>query len=167
MTKLMHFWRLPHREKLWLLCLFPYSGVVRLALLIIPFRWLAPLLGVHHHNHQLSPLVPPHILQFAWRAGRIVTLATRYTPWQSKCLVQAVLVRTLFAVYNVPYALYLGVTLTKDAQKPMKAHAWVKVGPWIVIGREGHRQYTVVSAFVSPSTLQPSTLQKGVNETHP
>jgi len=144
------FWHLPGQEKVWLLCLFLYSGVVRLALLILPFRWLAPLLGVHHKNHQLSPLVAQPMLHAASRIGRIVEIATRYTPWESKCLVQAILVRTMFACYKIPYVLHLGTVLTRGEKRSMKGHAWVKVGPRIVIGRKGHFQYAVVSSFVSP-----------------
>ncbi len=141
---------MPIRDKVWLCPLFIYSGIVRLAILILPFRTLAPLLGQHHRNVQLSPLATPIQLEQAWRIGRIVRTATRWTPWQSKCLVQAILVRSLFTYYEIPYVLYLGTTLTEEGEAPMKSHAWIKVGPWIVIGREGHRKYHVVGSFISP-----------------
>ncbi len=159
--KLGSFWRLPWREKAWLFILFPISGFIRLSLLTIRFRWLVRSLGQHYKNHQVSSLVSQQELDVAWRIGRITALVARYTPWQSKCLVQAVMARILLNFYHIPHVICLGARLTGDHTDPMKAHAWVKVGPWVVTGREGHQSYPVVSVFVS-STLLP---QK-INRTH-
>lgn len=154
--KLQRLWHLPLHEKYWIVFLYPYSGIIRFALLSAPFRWLAHGLGQHYHNVQFSPLVSAQQRQQAWRIGRIVERIAAYTPWQSKCLVQAIMVRTLLSVYGIPYILYIGASLTKNTDTPMKAHAWVKVGPWVVSGREGHKAYAVVSAFVSQQTITHS-----------
>ena len=39
---------------------------------------------------------------------RIVEIAGRSTPWRPKCLVEAIMVRTLLAYYRIPYVLHLG-----------------------------------------------------------
>ncbi len=153
LKKISSLWHLPWCEKIWLTLLYPLSGVIRFTILTMRFSWLAPLLGQHHKNYQLSPLVSQPMLQRAWRIGRIVELTSRYTPWQSKCLVQAIMVRILLGYYRIPYVMHLGTRLTKNASAPMKAHAWVKVGPWIIVGREGHQAFTIVSSFISPSLL--------------
>lgn len=147
-------WRLPLREKCWLVLLYPYSGLVRAAILILPFRLLSPRLGRCYKNNQLSPLVSDSQKMRAWRIGRIAELVARYTPWESKCFVQAIMVRTLLGYYGIPYVLHLGAMMTGETTIPMKAHAWVKVGPWVVAGREGHRAYGIVSTFVTPSVLE-------------
>ncbi len=146
-------WRLPVREKCWILFLYPYSGLIRLMILTVPFKWLSYLLGQHYQNHQLSPLVSDSQRLVAWRIGRITELTACYTPWESKCLVQAIMARTLLGFYHIPYIIHLGAKMSNEINLPMKAHAWVKVGGWVIAGREGHRRFGIVSSFVAPSVI--------------
>jgi len=151
------FFRLPAREKLWFVFAWFLSGVIRLFLLILPFRWIAPRLGLHLNNTQLCAVTPEKQRKLAWRIGKITELACKYTPWQSKCLVQAMVARTLLGYYKIPYVMHLGVAKTDNAEDLLKAHAWLSVGPWIITGRDGHKQFTIVSTFISPAVLgQPS-----------
>jgi len=153
LRKFASFMRTPLREKLWFFWLFFLSGLIRAALLILPFRLLAPWLGQHHQNYQLASVTSEQQRLMAWRIGRITELATSYTPWQSKCLVQAMAAKALLAHYKIPYVLHLGVTKAGQSIDALKAHAWLSVGPWIITGREGHRAFTIVSTFVAPSIL--------------
>jgi len=141
------------REKLWLVMLYPFSGLVRAAILTLPFRLLARHLGQHNQNYELSPLVSEQQRMLAWRIGRVTELVACYTPWESQCLVQAIMARTLLGFYGIPYVMYLGARMPGDLEETINAHAWVKVGPWIITGRQGHQTYCIVSSFVSPSVL--------------
>lgn len=147
------FLRLPWREQLWFLLLWPASGLVRAMILLVPFRWYARLLGERMGNDQLRMLVDEQGELRAWRIGRIVGQVARFTPWESKCLVQAILARLMCGWYRTPYVLHLGVTRSGAAGKPLKAHAWLSVGRWIVVGGEGSRAFTVVSTYVPPKLL--------------
>jgi len=147
------FLRLPAREKAWFMFAWLFSGIVRASLLSIPFRWIAPRLGTHFNNTQLCALTTEDKRKLAWRIGKITELATKYTPWESKCLVQAMVARVLLGYYKIPYIMHLGVTKTEDPDNLLKAHAWLYVGPWVITGREGHKQFTVVSTFITPSLL--------------
>jgi hypothetical protein len=75
-------------------------------------------------------------------------LTARYTPWETKCLVQATMARFLLGVYGIPYILHLGTLMTHNDEEPLKAHAWVKVGPWIIVGGEGHQAFAIVGSWV-------------------
>ncbi len=147
------FWHLPQREKAWFFLLIPLSGAVRLVLCVMPFNWYARHLGEHHKNYQLSPLVSSSELERARGIGRTIALVSRYTPWQSKCLVQAVMARIMLGYYGIPYIMHLGTKLTRESSSSMKGHAWVKVGARIIVGREGHKTYTIVGSFVASSLL--------------
>ena len=161
LRKCRTFLTMRHREKIWFLFLFPLSGLIRAAILTIPFRHVAPYLGRHHQNYQLAALATKNQMQTAWRIGRITELASKFTPWDSKCLVQVVMVRCLLAYYKIPYVIHLGVVKARTGAEPlengelMKAHAWLAVGQWIVSGREGHKAFTIVSTFVQPALLEP------------
>jgi hypothetical protein len=148
--KLLTFWRMPLREKTWFFLFYPYSGIIRLAILTLPFRILSPRYGVFCRNDQLSTLVTSEQQLTAWRMGRMADQVSCYTPWESKCLVQALMVRTLLGYYRIPYVMHLGATLTDDSNEPMKAHAWVRVGRWVVSGGDGHQAFGIVGSFVSP-----------------
>ena len=147
--KLITFYRIPLREKLWLTFLYPYSGIIRAATLLLPFNQLAKLLGHHSQNVQLSSLATEEEYLRASRIGRITEITSRYTPWKSKCLVQAIMARTLLGYYGIPYVFHFGAHITGDSKESMKAHAWVKVGPRIITGRKGHKSYGIVATYTS------------------
>jgi len=157
LRKFRSFLAIRNREKFWFFLLNVLSGLIRAAILTIPFRRIAPYMGRHFRNEQLAALATQEQLQTAWRIGRITDLVARYTPWESKCLVQAIMVRALLGYYNIPYVMHLGVTKSMAQESGveggsiLKAHAWLSVGPWIVTGRDGHRAFTIVSTFVQPS----------------
>lgn len=68
-------------------------------------------------------------------------------------MVEAILTHWLLNRYRVPHVICLGAYLTKDPSEPMKAHAWVRVGPRIIVGAAGHQRYAVTAVFVSPEQL--------------
>tara|TARA_R110002167_G_scaffold81044_3_gene222175 strand:- start:111 stop:599 length:489 start_codon:yes stop_codon:yes gene_type:complete len=146
-------WKLPLREKVWLILLFPYSGFIRASTYIFPFRIFSKALGLHYQNHTLSTVVTEQQRMLAWRIGKIVELATRATPWEAKCLVQAAMARTLLGYYHIPYVLHIGARITHEESEPLKAHAWVKVGPRVIIGGGGLQAFGIVSTFISPTLL--------------
>ncbi|MCG8609176.1 MAG: lasso peptide biosynthesis B2 protein [Pseudomonadales bacterium] len=137
------------RDKVWLLLLYPYSGIVRAIILLIPFRKVAPYLGEHHQNIQFLTIASIQEQELAKRIGQIVEMASRYTPWQSKCLVQAIMARTLLWYYRVDYVMHLGAKMTKDVDEPMKAHAWLSVGSSVITGRAGHSSFGILTTYSS------------------
>lgn len=147
------FMGLPLRQKLWFLLLYPLSGLVRAMILAIPFARYARLLGERRGNDQFLLLADEQAEQMGWRIGRIIEQVARFTPWESKCLVQAILARLMCRYYRLPYVLHLGVTRNQDKGNPLKAHAWVSVGRWVIVGRDGHKAFTVVSTYVTPDWL--------------
>ena len=159
--KLRSAWNLPMREKTWLLPLLLLSAAARAALLLAPFRLVAPRLGKPHGNIPLSPLATEGQLRTARRIGALAESIGRCTPWQSKCLVQAIMEKALLRHYRIPYVVYLGVAKPhpQGSRKPdgtgpgLVAHAWIVVGPKVVCGAAGCSAYRVVSAFVSPMLL--------------
>lgn len=144
--------RLPIAQKFWFVFSFFYSGVVRLAVLLLPFRWLSPHLGAYLQNQQFNALATEEQEKLAWKIGRITETACKHTPWESKCLVQAIVANQLLKFYKIPCVLYMGVVKPK-AGEDLKAHAWLCVGRWVITGRDGHQSFTIVSTFVTPKKL--------------
>ena len=85
-----------------------------------------------------------HLFHVAQRVARVA----RRVPWESKCLVQAMVAQRLLRGYHIESTLYLGVGLDKEkeAGNNMIAHAWVRSGPYHICGGNGEG-YAVVAKF--------------------
>lgn len=121
---------------LWLL-------LARLALAVVPFRWIAARLG-RKRGESAAALAPEDVAR-ATQIGRAVEAMSRHAPWQSRCLAQAIAARLMLKQRGIPHTLYVGVA--KDGGHALAAHAWLRCGPAIVTGRPGHQRFTVVSTF--------------------
>jgi len=75
-------------------------------------------------------------------ARRVARVVER-VPWESKCLVQAMVVQRLLRDYCIESTLYLGVGRNKEDNDKMVAHAWLRSGPYYVIGGRGEGYATV------------------------
>lgn len=83
----------------------------------------------------------------AYRISKEVTRVADKTPWESKCLVQALTAQYLLRRKGIKSTLYLGVGKEEETQK-MIAHAWIRVGEHFVTGGDGSKTYAVVAKFV-------------------
>ena len=124
-------------------------GWMRAAILMTSFKRLTRSL---EHHPQFPPSTGLHEQQLvrAGRIGKLVAVAARYTPWQSLCLVQVLVVQRLLAQHNIPGQFYLGVRRAAEVDADpvgLAAHAWLQCGEAIVNGAAGHELFTVVSTF--------------------
>ena len=132
-------------NKQWLVCAaFVLLGLVRLMVLAIPFRYLTRVLGVAAYNQaeQLPGTVQsvyPEIIR------GVIQLVSPCTPWESKCLVQAITAKILLRFKGLSSTLYLGVA--RNDQHQLIAHAWLRCGQTIVTGGAVNHEFTVVSWF--------------------
>jgi hypothetical protein len=139
-------WQQRTGEERWLLAeAFVLLGAARLAVLVLPFKWLAVSLG-RRMNEGNGPIGAAD-LRLARLVGQAVQRAANYTPWDSLCLPQAVACQWMLKRRHIVGTLYLGVA--KDEAKPEKltAHAWLRCGNAILAGAKGHGKFTVVAMF--------------------
>ncbi len=124
-------------------------GWIRLLILTTSFKHLARKLQHHREPLALSEL-PPQQQRLARVIGKLVASAAKYTPWQSLCLVQVLVVQRLLERRGIAGQLNLGVRRgceATDDPTGLSAHAWLQCGPYIVNGGAGHERFTVVSSF--------------------
>jgi hypothetical protein len=122
---------------------FIITGVARGAILFVKFNKLKKYLG--EHNNESAMEVNLDVYDITARVGRAVVKASKYTPWESKCLVQAIAVQRMLKSRNISTTIYLGVNKGKD--NIMQAHAWSRVGEMIVTGGEVKDNFAQVSKF--------------------
>jgi hypothetical protein len=121
---------------------FCLLGLARFVILVVPFRRIAPFLGQvmtesSHDAHECDPLTE----RISWA----VQTAARYTPWQSKCLAQAMTAKMMLKYRNISSTLYLGVAKNDDTG--LSAHAWLRCGERILTGGSVREQFTVIAFF--------------------
>jgi hypothetical protein len=141
--RLKKFFGMSWREQWLFMEAFCLTGIVRLAVLLLPFRWLSPFLGKHMQESLMNEDVIK--LEAAKRVGRVIETVSRYTAWESKCLVQAIVGKIMLRQRGISNTLYLGVG--RDDGKGLVAHAWLRCGETILTGGQGRERFTVVGKF--------------------
>lgn len=143
--KLITFIKIDNKIKLDFLVAYIYCGIARAYILFVPFKKLRKKMG--KSKEESAEVVEKEIYRIAKRISWIVLQAARYTPWESKCLVQALTAQKMLKKLDISTTLYLGVN--KDGENNMLAHAWLRCGEYIVTGGNQKDGYVVVAKFSS------------------
>ena len=142
----------------WMLWLraFVWLGVMRAAINTLSMPRLLRhlrLVQTTSGDQQSLPSLP-----LSQRVRWAVTSASRYTPWKSDCLPQALTAFHLLRQDDVSTVLHLGTmfrtavdqsSISSQGDRALVAHAWLKDGEYVVTGRSGHRSYATVAMFTA------------------
>ena len=118
-----------------------YTGWYRFLIRFIPMRYLRKHFGIE--GEESSEVATLEQLRYAKMISGYVNQSTKYTPWESKCLVRALTAQRLLKRRKIDSTLYLGVG--KDNDK-MIAHAWLRCGGISVTGGDGSG-YAIVARY--------------------
>lgn len=167
---MLRFFKLPQEEKIWLISCCIGSLVALFAIHLIGISRLTRLLGKHKENLQLCTIADTEQCRKALRIGQLMEAISKRVPWRCLCLSEALCVKWLLNRLQIPAVFYLGAHLrnenlsleaeshskflqpkkshdTNDVK--LKAHAWVCVGPYTVIGAPAHKKYQITATFFS------------------
>jgi len=87
----------------------------------------------------------------AWRIARVVEAVCRGVPWKCSCLVEAICSNMILKLYRIPSVFYLGAMSDKTGTSRLKAHAWLTVGQYSIIGGQvANEGYIVTATFTRP-----------------
>jgi hypothetical protein len=70
---------------------------------------------------------------------------SRYTIWESQCLVKAIAAMKMLEKRQIESTLYLGTAREESGE--LIAHAWLRSGPYYITGYEEMARFTVVGKF--------------------
>lgn len=124
---------------------FILTGFYRAFILFVPFNKLKKRMGNHKQESEKEIDIESHRL--AREVRWAVLEAARHTPWESKCLVQALTASKMMKLRGVSTTIYLGVK--KNEHNEMLAHAWIRCGSFYITGGENRQGYAVVAKFAS------------------
>lgn len=136
------FYLLDTRTKLLLIEAFIFLGWARI-LKTIAFSKVAPHLG--ERMKETSIVIDESNRKLIQRISQVVRMMSRYTLWESMCLVQAIAAMKMLERRQIESTLYLGTA--KDEKGKLIAHAWLRSGPFYVTGGDVMHQFTVVKTF--------------------
>jgi len=120
----------------------------RLTLAGRPFQRVAERLG--RTGEESPATVPAHQERLADAIGQAIETMSRHTPWENRCLAQALAAWRMLQRRGIAVTVYFGVA--QNPAKPFDAHAWVRCGSQLVTGGEGHEQFRVISSFAREDT---------------
>lgn len=157
--KLRRFNSYKIRDRLLIVKVFLLTGVFRMAMLYIPFKKLKNHMG--EVNKESSDELSRDKYNEAARILWAIEKAVKYTPWESKCLVQSLTAQYLLYHKRIESTLYLGISResnvqlnisekadknVKDKQSDFIAHSWIRCGRLFVTGGNGEN-FAVVAKF--------------------
>lgn len=105
-------------------------GYFRIVILLFPFSRMRKIIEKTIKKNVKD--LEGNEYESIWKVRWAVLLASKYTPWQSKCLVQAATVHRMLKKRNINSTIYLGVGMEDDGN--ILAHAWLKYRDITVIG---------------------------------
>lgn len=115
----------------------------KVLLLIFPFRWIAPHLGKRMAESSATLTEPQR--ELVSRISWAVQSAASHVPLGLVCLPQAMAAKWMLRRRHIASTLYLGVARPDENQ--FTAHAWLRVGHYILTGRAESRTHTVLATF--------------------
>jgi hypothetical protein len=136
LKRFVQFLRLSSGDKNLLIRIALWLCAIRLGLWFLPFRNLCRLLNrwVLANNRQTAD--ESSVKKVVWGVRKV----SRYVPAAS-CLTQALVTWVFLRARGQCADLRIGVA--KDAQGQLEAHAWVKIGSTIVVGKQSnHARYS-------------------------
>ena len=135
-------------EKLWALPVCLGLGLASLMIALLPFRHIAPRLGINCGKTKPVFAVSSSEQTRARQIGRTVRFAASYVSWRADCYPQAIVARLLLGLYRLPYTVSMGVRSDPDSRE-LQAHAWVECGEVCVTGGNATESYSLVAVFAS------------------
>ena len=141
--KIIKFWKLPGRyQKIVIEAVF-LMGAARFSILVFPFKKVASVMG--KPMTETSENIDARLLNTARQVAWFVRKLADFTPWESKCLVQALTAQMMLKRRKIPSTLYLGIA--KDNNKKLIAHAWLRCGSSILTGDYERPSFSTVAWF--------------------
>ncbi|MEW5552008.1 lasso peptide biosynthesis B2 protein [Peribacillus frigoritolerans] len=140
--KAQTFLRLNFKTKLLYIEAFLHLGRARY-LKSISFSKVAPTLGEQMKESSYELIAADK--EILANVSRAINIMSRYTIWESQCLVKAMAAMKMLEKRKIDSTLYLGTA--KDENGGLIAHAWLRSGPFYITGAEVMDRFTVVSNF--------------------
>lgn len=121
-----------------------YMAAARFTIIFIPFRHVASSIG--KIMCETPREASPDTMKIAGQIAMLINKLSRYTPWESKCFVNALAGQIMLKRRKIPSTLYMGIA--KESDK-LSAHAWLRCGSSIILGENERSGFTAIAYFAN------------------
>lgn len=122
-------------------------ATARLMVLLIPFRFIAPLLGKNVPAGEY-PVQLPGDNKLQQQLSLAISRAVYRSPWRTKCLEQAIAAKIMLKYRRISSTVFFGIN-KPDQHTLINAHTWLVSGGLIVTGGRHIDSYNVIACFKS------------------
>lgn len=112
-----------------------------------PFSKISPCLG--SQMIETSFEIDTANIKRVKQISHAIHIMSKYTFWESMCLVKAIAAMKMLERRKIDSTLYLGTA--KDETGEMVAHAWLRSGPFYLTGAAEMKKFVVVYTFAKKS----------------
>lgn len=140
--KLRKYFFLLFKNKCLILRIIILSAFFRFIIFFLPFKFTKKFLGEEKCETSYKALRKHY--KESKKISKLVYKVNERVPWESKCLVTALVIKQLLKYRNISSTIYLGVYKNKNS---MEAHAWLRVGDYIISGKEEKDRFIEVAKF--------------------
>ncbi len=146
MRRLRKLYHLDWSDRILLVKAWILVWSLRLALWLLPFKWIRSVLSRIAGRQSERPGADP---EFPQKVSWAVTAVSRFTPGAGNCLVQALAAN--FLLKRRGYRSHLRIGVVKDEDGKLDAHAWVECDDRTVIGGAGIERYEPLKPSGKPA----------------
>jgi len=140
------FARMPLAEKLLLPLCWLLMALSSIAVALLPFRLIAPVLGRQAKESHVTEVLDPALARRARWVRHAVNRSARLMPLRSDCLPQAFAASLMCRLLGLPSTAHIGVR-PQAGEDGTIAHAWVLVGDYWVSGGLSIPEYQPITCF--------------------
>lgn len=142
-NKLKRYPQVPPARKRLLWEALYYLVVARIAIACLPFRRIAAWLGIR--GAESPRTATPEEIRTAEEVGWAVGVLSKRVPWDGRCFAQALAATAMLRRRGLEGTVSFGVR--KGESHGFEAHAWLRVGSYIVTGASGHESFNTFTTF--------------------
>lgn len=151
------FLTLPLSTKLLYMEAYVLLGWARI-LKLLPFSKVAPSLG--EYMKETPYTIVEEASPILIHVSRAVRTMSRFTLWESRCLVMAIAAMKMLERRGISSTLYMGTAKEEDGR--LVAHAWLRSGNKTLTGAEGKERYAIVGMFANEAVKASEVKTRGV-----
>jgi len=127
-----------------------WLGILRMALCFLPFKYILRRMSLNMASGNASQGFPNRNGTKAAEIGWAVSAAAARVPWRSTCLIQALAGARMLRRRSIHATLHLGTARNPTNKSKLEAHAWLRCGDTILIGRHDRERFIELATFTTP-----------------
>ena len=147
--KVLTFWHMPYKDKKMFFLNICLCGIAKIATRCMTYKRLSAYFGKSCQILIASTLISKEQIEEALYIRRSICLATRYTPWDSSCLTQALVAQFWCRRYQLPYLFFIGLSKQSSPFSGKNAHAWITAGPIAITGGHSLDTHHIICSYTN------------------